>query len=833
MSAARRVGFAVALLAAASVAPGLLGRPATAEPPTDAAVTLTKEIHRGDRETRTATVSVSEHQNLINRQVVRISWSGFVPSHGLPIGTVPQNASAPNEMEYPVVVMQCVGADPAQQDCYFQRPIARVASRMSYWDALQPPDRQADGYVEPFKAVTRDEPYQMQSGDMPPDIGTNSFAGTTLVEPTGLSGDRTDVRFEIRDQVTTPSLGCSATSECSIVVVPVMDLVCAADADPPCRAGPLAPLGAPNQGVVYNESLTTQAWYLESNWRNRFVVPITIAPPEATCDATDPRPQRALIGAETADLAMRRVGQDLCVDRSAPKIAHVRQSEEVARGSLARANGTEYEADAALVTRPVTNSPRPLVHAPILATGFAVTFAVDVQVSGKAPYELADLRLNPRLLAKLLTQSYKNVGWGNHDHPTIGENPQTLFHDPEFHALNPDYPLLDGQPANNNNAVVAQSLAVVTNDSDAYHELTRYVAADGEAARWLAGEPDEHGTVVNPKYRGTPFPMARFEQRDDWHQEGVPCGALPALTASQHVAPTLHDATYMIADSQGLNQECVNSGTTGNPVWGWAKPNRLYYPNRVYLAVSSVAYARAYGLPTAQLQSGRTADGGRTFVGPTPESMTAALRHTVRDAASGTVLVDHANLPADAYPGTLPVYAAVPTAGLAADVAADYAEFLRRAVDDRRQTLGPGVGQLPDGYAPLPPELRRQTRTLAEVVARQQGAPPAPTPGPSSSPAGTGGGPTGTNPDPAGTASTPTPGTSVPTSATPTPSGSQVVVPRAATRGETSVLGRWALPAVLGTGLLVLLVLPFVLLAAQPDHPLRRLGQSARRLLAR
>ncbi|MEV0731031.1 hypothetical protein [Polymorphospora sp. NPDC050346] len=830
MSAARRAAFAVALLAAAAVAPGLLGRPATAEPAAAVAWTLTREIERGDRETRTATVSVSAHQNLINRQVIRLSWSGFVPSHGLPIGTVPQNASVPHEMEYPVVVMQCAGVDPAQEDCYFQRPIVHMASRMSYWDALQPAPRQAVGYVHPFKAVTRGEPYRMQTGDVPPDFGTASFAGTTLVEPTGLSGSRSDVRFEIRDEVTTPSLGCSSTRECSIVVVPVMDLVCTADADAPCRAGPLAPLGAPNQGVTFNESLTAQAWSLESNWRNRFVVPITIAPPDATCDATDPRPQRALVGAETADLAMRRLGQDMCVDTSAPKIAHVRQSEEVARNLLVTPSGTEYAADAALVTRPVTNSPRPLVHAPVLATGVAVTFAVDVQVPGADPYELAGLRLNPRLLAKLLTQSYKNVGWGNHDHPAVGENPQTLFHDPEFHALNPDYPVADGEPANRNNAVVAQSIAVITNDSDAYHELTRYIAADGEAARWLGGQPDEYGTVVNPAYRGTPFPMARFELRDDWRQEGVPCGPLPALTASQHVAPSLEAAAYMIADSQGLNQECSNTGTIEAPNWVWSKPNRLYHPSRVYLAVTSVAYARAYGLPTAQLQTGRTADGGRTFAGPTPESMTEALRHTVRDEASGTLRVDHANLPAGAYPGTLPVYAAVPTAGLAADVAADYAEFLRRAVDDRRQTPGTGPGQLPDGYAPLPPELRRQTRTLAEAVARQQGAPPTPTPGPSS-PAGAGGG--STDPGPTGTPSAPASGTPAPTSAAPAPAGPPAVVPRALTRGETSVLGRWALPAVLGTGLLVLLVLPFVLLAAQPDHPLRRLGQTARRLLVR
>ena len=55
---------------------------------------------------------------------------------------------------------------------------------------------------------------------------------------------------------------------------------------------------------------------------------------------------------------------------------------------------------------------------------------------------------------------------------------------------------------------------------------------------------------------------------------------------------------------------------------------------------------------------------------------------------------------ASAYPGTMVVYAAVPTSGLSPTDAADYASLLEFAVSTG-QTPGSGVGQLPPGYLPL------------------------------------------------------------------------------------------------------------------------------------
>lgn len=275
----------LAILAALVVAPGIADRPATAELAT-AAREQTRQIQRGDKGPQTATVRVSTTEGLINRQVLRLSWSGLVPSHRLPIVTVPQNEAVPYTMEYPVVILQCSKPEPAREDCYFNRTMANDSSNASYWDALQPEQQRGLGWRPSFRAANRETPYAPT--EQPSDFGTSNFAGNTMVEPTGPDGTRSDVRFEVRDQVTTPSLGCSASRKCSLVVIPVMELVCAPDAAAPCSAGPTGPVGGPNNSPEYNETLAPGGWALESNWRNRFVVPIEFAPADSTCATTDP-----------------------------------------------------------------------------------------------------------------------------------------------------------------------------------------------------------------------------------------------------------------------------------------------------------------------------------------------------------------------------------------------------------------------------------------------------------------------------------------------------------------------------------------------------------------
>jgi hypothetical protein len=76
-----------------------------------------------------------------------------------------------------------------------------------------------------------------------------------------------------------------------------------------------------------------------------------------------------------------------------------------------------------------------------------VTIAINVERQAKAdaPAEeqkldgqrFTDLKITPKLVAKLLTQSYR-LG-ADFSRKEVGNNPATMLDDPEFTALNPEF----------------------------------------------------------------------------------------------------------------------------------------------------------------------------------------------------------------------------------------------------------------------------------------------------------------------------------------------------------------------------------------------------------
>ena len=72
-------------------------------------------------------------------------------------------------------------------------------------------------------------------------------------------------------------------------------------------------------------------------------------------------------------------------------------------------------------------------------TGLVVAFQID-DADGKP---VTDLKLNARLVAKLVTASYRSGG-----NPAVINNPVNIFRDPEFQALNPGVNLPGGAPGN-------------------------------------------------------------------------------------------------------------------------------------------------------------------------------------------------------------------------------------------------------------------------------------------------------------------------------------------------------------------------------------------------
>ena len=107
--------------------------------------------------------------------------------------------------------------------------------------------------------------------------------------------------------------------------------------------------------------------------------------------------------------------------------------EDFASGLIRR--GADHPA-----ARPGVIAAGTFVYAPVALSGVSIAFQVD-DANGVPVHTM---RLNQRLVAKLITASYRVA-----DDPNVVGNPANLFNDPEFKALNPGVAVavgLAGQP---------------------------------------------------------------------------------------------------------------------------------------------------------------------------------------------------------------------------------------------------------------------------------------------------------------------------------------------------------------------------------------------------
>jgi hypothetical protein len=590
---------------------------------------------------------------------------------------------------------------------------------------------------------------------------------------------------------------------------------------------------------------------LTSNWQNRMSFPISFAPQPTQCSRSDSRPQFAVTGSELAYPAMYSWVPDFCLDPKKFNLGYVALSEPQARNDLVKTGPGGL--NAILTTQPVTNSNRPVVHAPVAVTGFAVTFLIDDANN----QQVLSLNLTPLLLAKMITDSYRGY---QPTEPALQGNPQTLFNDPEFLSVNPNFAVPD--PSVNWLSELNMIMLGGGDQSDVIWALTSYINADPEARAWLDGAPDIYGgMVVNPNYRGYTLPQLATDLRDLYKEPAN--GNVNPDCAKQDPTPnqlllsqpeqSLKDAAT--SELSGLAQGSFNCSSSDGAVFLWGKNKTPQQAGaRALLALTSVPFAQLYGLPTASLQVHELAGGKRFFVAPfgqnqDPGPMTAALAFSNQDKATGVLSLDYQHLAINAYPGTMPVYAVVPTAGLDAATAENYAQWLTFAVTDG-QTPGIDLGQLPPGYAPLTGALGPMadyTVQAAKAVAHQTGQVPTPPPNlggriaaalgvtPVNGLLSVGG--TGVH---TGNGTTVVTGTSTAASPTSTTGGVATAGrPRtvALTRGTGSWLAAWGLPILLGVGCLAGLSVLLARVISQTGHPARvalvRLGSRLVALLPR
>jgi hypothetical protein len=633
----------------------------------------------------------------------------------------------------------------------------------------------------PFRAVSGKE-YSTGATDSTsrdaPILDVFSAANTNeRTVPVGADG-ATSFEFETQTAAAQPYLGCgnpkSATgTSCYLVLVPRGEhnseshLYCTTNV----KDYPKAQQGSPvNPNCDY--------------WGNRIVVPLNFRATTDSCAVGGN--EVGLVGTELIQGAFESWQKALCRSKQ-EAFSFTSSADRVARDQLVAG-----QTNAAFTMRPVTAdylssavdqqtlADRKITYAPVAVASVGIAF-----VGNYAGNSYSQVKLSPRLIAKLLTNSYEwesglgkaqgvggagvasSVASSVYTLPAAAwQSPvRTLRTDPEFIALNPDVHLIG-----------SGSLVLVgPNPADSIAQLWRYLQADDKARAFLAGDADNvlagdsanAGMTINPYYLPKGHKNAKVPafveknlataaggtmptlvpDRDSsgdyvWEKVGLTTSSGDPLCLCDASVDTLNQADQTLLprmlDTAGqprydLSQVVpyassyaaaatrvfrVDSGSKTTWEANVSLPNGGTYRSdgqqrwtSAFLnGFTSSADAARLALPMASLQ---VPNRSGVFVSPTQSAMTAAVVARSTSSVSGFSQVpDAGSLSATAYPLTGIVYLAV--SGTAKDATRrSYADLIDYAVSDTGQTVGSAIGQLPQGYAPLPTALRSQAKKMA------------------------------------------------------------------------------------------------------------------------
>ncbi|MBD0711076.1 hypothetical protein [Streptomyces sp. CBMA291] len=650
-------------------------------------------------------VTVHQTRNL-RAQGLKVTWKGGTPTQG-------------RKSDY-LQIMQCWGDDPAgpaREQCQFGGAATsggnfgtHIARREllvgtdpleKEYDELIPsteyPGQMTSPFV-PFRPVTG--PQTTKTTDWtyfgPGDTNEEFFAATQA-DGTG------EVAFNLQTTREAPHLGCgdplgtgtdAQGRRCWLVVVP---------------RGSHDPDGS--TGVDHRPNTSP---FTTTNWDRRIVFPLDFLPVREPCP-TD-RTERRMTGSELVTDAVTSWQSALCATGST-RFTFTQRGEELARGNLL--NPTSTTPGLAFTVEPVEGGEKAgFVHAPVAVS--ALTVGVFWEANGIGL--VRDLKLSPRLLAKLLTSSYpldvRYLTWDKPAPDHLKGNPDSLVRDPEFLELNPDFARVPQAPQ-----VYPGGILLSAERSDATKVVWDYLRGNAESRAFLEGKPDPWGMKVNPNFKDLGLVTEgsyEFPKADPTETEikvGEKSITYGAIDRSPY-AVDLHDAArWTRRGTNNAKYEALDDPTASG---GLKLSGPEYFPGerRAYGLTDSGSAVR-YQLQTAALPN---ADG--TYVRPTTSSMLAAVGQYKDSAVPGVLAADPARTRGGAYPLTVVTYAAASTA-LPADARKDYARVLRYAAG-AGQKQGTAPGELPYGYAPLPAKLKAQTVAAADRLVK--GAPGAPGP---------------------------------------------------------------------------------------------------------
>lgn len=771
LAAVALVGLAVGA-AAPSGADAVAGSAGTdtALPATDSAVTARGRGAFADLE-----VSVNQTADLGN-QAISVTWTG---------GTPTVRAAGAEFAEHFVQIMQCWtepgASEPVPEQCVFGATDGvfggrngalfasggfaddRVISRQgftSFDTSAGVFDDETNWLWMPFRSVTGDTVGAHIDTTFSPAVESGNYWLNPLfnvITTNEIAGGRTradgtgEELFEVTTGLESSGLGCGQA---------VLDPASGGERQVPRCWLVIVPRGSASE--ENRDTIDDRNWgqnpavmtspLAPAAWANRIAVPLDFNPVDTPCDLNDD--QRRIVGSE---LLLRAVGSwqpVLCGTPGLPPYAYANVGDASARLQLV--SGAIGAPGLAVTSRPLSagasSEANPVVYAPLtlssVVIGFNVERVPDVESAGPEAEALrgirvAELNLTPRLVAKLLTQSYQSqVRIASEplpeSHEWAEDNPRQLDQDPDFLRFNPEFELL--RPPNDKNF---GGLVLAAGTSDAARQVWEWILADPEARRWLDGEPDEFGMVVNPVYAttadantsgvafGDPVPES-LPKSDPYCYEAPPQGpggrvVPPALCGTDWFpyALSYRDAAQRARSANdGARTDRDPEAFSAERVWRADGPQRA--GTRSILSLVDSPTAAQYGLQTARLS--RSGDDGddRSFIAPDADAMLAAVE-VMEPAGESGVLVPDPLVEADgAYPLTALTYAAAMPLALDELAREEYSAFVEYAVGEG-QVPGLEVGQLPPGYAELPDDLKARAREAATAI-RETAALQEPTP---------------------------------------------------------------------------------------------------------
>lgn len=723
-------------------------------------------------------VTVNQTKGLAN-QAVSITWTGGEPtivgpgrfgSNYLQIlqcwgdddGSVVENPGPPAEQCVQGAVLGSPGVSGVDLPGGFSA--SRLISRVG-WDnfdaSLGTVDPLTRNLFLPFRAVDGVKvPIPVNSSyrqDVPDSqFWLNPYFGITTTNevvgaPTKLDGTGAEL-MEVLTGVQSSGLGCGQRSQrvpgaankvpkCWIVVVP--------------RGTPTDENAGTPFEVDADQNGVSTSPVAPAAWKNRIAIPMEFNLVDTACSFA--AKDRRLSGNELALAAITSWQPLLCGQQGLPPFSYGIVNDALARQQLASAS--TGSAGMVVVSKPLpataSTPSSPVVYAPLTLSGVTIGFNIERIPKESAPPDaqaiagvrVADINLTPRLVAKLLTQSYSTqvTVYETPKYDWLAFNPSHMGNDPDFERFNPEFAQLGiGSPRR------FGGLALPAGNSDAAEQVWEWILSDPEAKAWLAGEPDAWGMVVNPIYAttastnssgipfGVPTPVA-FPKGDPYCYQAPPVGPSksiipPALCATEWLPYTRSFAEAAVTTRQASDGARISQNAFPNSVSDvWRRETPQSIGRRSFLSLTDTGSAAQFGLQTASLS--RAGDNGddRKFVAPDAQSLLEGVSAMKAKSTAGFLepipfgtdaeLVAGSN--AGAYPLTTLTYAAIKPLALDASARSDYASFVDFAVTGGQQ---PGVepGRLPVGYVPLPPELVAQAGAAATSI-RTVTAPAPPT----------------------------------------------------------------------------------------------------------